>query len=81
MMGDRVISLLGLFVFIGIGYLGSHNRQAVRWNTIFWGVSLQLLLGIIILKTQIGLAVFQFLGNLVSQFLDFSDAGAKISLW
>ena len=77
-MGDRIVSLLGLLVFIGIGYLGSNNRRAIRWNTIFWGVSLQLILGIIILKTQIGLAVFQFLGSLVSQFLDFADAGSKL---
>ncbi|ELS01301.1 nucleoside transporter [Xenococcus sp. PCC 7305] len=77
-MSDRFISLLGLLVFIGIGYLGSNNRRAVRWNTVLWGVGLQLLLGVIILKTQFGLAVFQFLGNLVSQFLDFSDAGAKL---
>ena len=77
-MSDRVISLLGLLVFIGIGYLGSNNRQAVRWNTVLWGVGLQLLLGVIILKTQLGLAVFQFLGDVVKQFLDFSDAGAKL---
>ena len=77
-MSDRVISLLGLLVFIGIGYLGSNNRQAVRWNTVLWGVGLQLLLGVIILKTQIGLAIFQLLGDFVRQFLDFSDAGAKL---
>ena len=77
-MSDRVISLLGLLVFIAIGYLGSNNRKAVRWNTVGWGVGLQLVLGVIILKTQVGLAVFQFLGDVVRQFLDFSDAGAKL---
>ncbi len=77
-MSDRVISLLGLLVFIAIGYLGSNNRKAVRWNTVGWGVGLQLLLGVIILKTQVGLAVFKFLGDVVRQFLDFSDAGAKL---
>ncbi len=77
-MGDRIISLFGLLVFIGIGYFGSNNRQAVRWSTVLWGVSLQLLLGVIILKTQIGLAVFQLLGDVVRQFLNFSDAGAKL---
>ncbi len=50
----------------------------MRWNTVLWGVGLQLLLGVIILKTQIGLAVFQLLGNFVRQFLNFSDAGAKL---
>ncbi|MDJ0899248.1 MAG: NupC/NupG family nucleoside CNT transporter [Xenococcus sp. MO_188.B8] len=77
-MSDRVISLFGLLVFIAIGYLGSHNRQAVRWNTLLWGVGLQLLLGVMILKTQVGLAIFQFLGDVVIKFLDFSDAGAKL---
>ena len=77
-MSDRVISLFGLLVFIAIGYLGSHNRQAVRWNTVLWGVGLQLLLGVMILKTQVGLAIFQFLGDVVIKFLDFSDAGAKL---
>ena len=77
-MGDRIISLFGLLVFIGIGYFGSNNRQAVRWSTVLWGVGLQLLLGVIILKTQIGLAVFQLLGDVVRQFLNFSDAGAKL---
>ena len=77
-MSDRVISLLGLLVFIAIGYLASNNRKAVRWNTVGWGVGLQLFLGVIILKTQVGLTVFQFLGDVVRQFLDFSDAGAKL---
>ncbi|NEO98235.1 MAG: hypothetical protein F6K58_05990 [Symploca sp. SIO2E9] len=74
---ERVISLLGLLVFIGLGYLFSVNRAAVRWSTVLWSVGLQLILAIFILKTAVGLAVFQFLGNLVSRFLDFSDVGAQ----
>ncbi|MEO0534536.1 MAG: NupC/NupG family nucleoside CNT transporter [Cyanobacteria bacterium P01_A01_bin.123] len=73
---ERGISLLGLVVFVGIAYGLSVNRQAVRWRTVAWGIGIQLILALFILRTPIGLGVFQFLGNLVTQFLDFTDAGA-----
>ncbi|MCG8362233.1 MAG: NupC/NupG family nucleoside CNT transporter, partial [Pseudanabaenales cyanobacterium] len=76
-MMERLISLLGLVVFVGIAYAFSHNRPAVRWRPVLWGIALQLILALFILKTPVGLAVFQFLGNLVNRFLDFSDAGAS----
>ena len=77
-MGYRWISLLGLLVFIGISYLASNNRKSIPWNTVLWGIALQLILGVLILKTTTGLAVFQFLGSLIQQFLNFSDQGAKL---
>ncbi len=76
-MNQRIISLLGLIVFVGIGYLFSVNRQAIRWATVLWGIGLQLVLAVLILKTTIGLTIFQFLGDRTKELLDFSDAGAK----
>ncbi len=77
-MSYHLISLLGLIAFIGISYLFSNNRQLIPWHTVLWGVALQLILGVFILKSAIGLTVFQFLGSGVRQFLDFSDQGAKL---
>lgn len=74
---ERAISLFGLIVFIGISYAFSVNRQAIRWHPVLWGIALQLIFAILILKTAPGLAVFQFLGNCVTQFLNYSDQGAK----
>jgi CNT family concentrative nucleoside transporter len=53
------------------------NRQAVRWHPVLWGIGLQFILAVLILKTQAGFALFEFLGNAVSHFLNFSDQGAK----
>lgn len=77
-MSYRLISLLGLFIFIGIGYLCSNNRQLIPWNTVLWGVALQSILGVVLLKSALGLRVFQFLGAVAEKFLDFSDEGAKL---
>lgn len=77
-MSYRFISLLGLSVFVCISYLGSNNRRLVPWNTVLWGIALQLVLGVLLLKSEIGLKTFQFLGSVAEQFLDFSDAGAKL---
>ena len=77
-MSYHLISFLGLIVFIGIGYIFSHNRQLIPWRTVLWGVALQLILGVFVLKSALGLSIFQFLGSAVEQFLDFSDRGAKL---
>lgn len=74
---ERLIALLGLGVFIAIAYGMSTNRQAIRWQPILWGIALQLIFALFIIRTPIGLAIFQFLGDVVTQFLNFSDAGAS----
>lgn len=74
---ERAISALGLVVFVGISYAFSINRRAIRWRLVLWGIALQLIFALLILKTTAGFAVFKFLGDVVSQFLNFSDAGAK----
>ena len=74
---ERAIPALGLAVFVGIGYLLSANRKAVKWRPVLWGVGLQLILGVIVLRTAAGYAAFKWLGDLVTRFLDFSDEGAR----
>ena len=74
---ERLIPVFGLAVFVGLSYAFSVDRRAVKWSPVLWGIALQLIFAILILKTAPGLAVFKFLGDMVTQFLNFSDAGAK----
>ncbi|MCC5626078.1 Na+ dependent nucleoside transporter N-terminal domain-containing protein, partial [Nostoc sp. CHAB 5715] len=74
---ERAISALGILVFIGISYAFSVNRRAVRWRIVAWGLGLEFAFALVILKTPWGLNVFKSLGDIVSQFLAFSDVGAK----
>ncbi|MBE9210800.1 NupC/NupG family nucleoside CNT transporter [Nostoc sp. LEGE 06077] len=74
---ERAISFLGILVFIGISYALSVERQAIRWRTVAWGLGLEFIFALLILKTPWGLNVFKSLGDIVSNFLAFSDVGAK----
>ncbi len=74
---ERAISALGIIVFIGISYALSIQRHAVRWRTVAWGLGLEFVFALIILKTPWGLNAFKSLGNIISNFLAFSDVGAK----
>ncbi len=74
---ERAISALGVLVFLAISYALSVNRRAIRWRTVAWGLGLEFTFALLILKTPGGLAVFKALGDVVSNFLAFSDVGAK----
>ncbi|AFY30827.1 NupC/NupG family nucleoside CNT transporter [Calothrix sp. PCC 7507] len=74
---ERVISVLGILVFVGIAYALSINRSAIRWRTVVWGLGLEFIFALVILKTPWGLKIFKSLGDIVSNFLAFSDVGAK----
>ncbi len=76
LVGLRGQSVAGVFCFFGIVAAFSENLRAVRWSTIFWGIVLQLVLAILVLKVDIVYAAFHQLGNIVKQFISFSDEGA-----
>jgi CNT family concentrative nucleoside transporter len=73
----RLIAALGFVVFLALAWGLSTNRKAVRWRAVAWGLGLQVLLALFVLKTPLGFALFSFAGRLVRKFLDFSDAGAS----
>ncbi|MFM7405725.1 MAG: NupC/NupG family nucleoside CNT transporter [Cuspidothrix sp.] len=74
---ERAISILGICIFIAISYAISVNRKAIKWGTVAWGLGLEFILALVILKTSWGLNLFKSLGNIVGNFLAFSDVGAK----
>ncbi len=55
----RLVSVLGLAVFLGIAWLASNNRRAIRWRIVAWGIGLQVLFALAILKTGPGYAAFR----------------------
>lgn len=74
---ERLVSLLGLFVMIGVAYLWSENKKAIQWRTIITGVLLQVLFGLVILKTNFGRSVFDSIGRGFNAILGFTAEGSK----
>ena len=74
---DRIVSFFGLLVMIGIAYLCSENKKAIQWRTVLTGIGLQILFGLIILKTSFGRTVFDSIGRGFNAILGYTTEGAK----
>jgi len=73
---ERFTGLLGIVLILGIAYLLSNNRKSINYRTVGVGFGLQVVLAIFILKTDIGQAVFQWLGDSINTLLGQADKGA-----
>ena len=43
----------------------------------FWGLGLQFIFALLVLRTSWGYEAFKWLGDRVQEFLEYSDAGAE----
>ncbi len=70
-------SLVGLIVILTIAYLWSSNRRAIDGRTVAWGLGLQILFALLVLKTGAGQMVFERLGAAITRLLSFADEGSS----
>jgi len=73
----NLVSLVGMLTLIFIGWLISENRKKILWRTIVWGTLLQVILGIIVLKTPPGRWFFEFFNKMFIVLVSFADRGAE----
>ncbi len=71
----RFTGLLGLAVILGVAWLISTDRKAIKLRIVAWGMGLQLAFAVLVLKTNFG-KVFQAIGAGVNAMLGYSEAGA-----
>ena len=74
---SRLIGLLGLAAIVGLGVALSHNRRAIRWRVVAWGLALQVLFAIFVLRVPAGQRLFRGLGTFVTTILGYSYAGSE----
>jgi concentrative nucleoside transporter, CNT family len=72
----RLTGVLGIAVILGLAYLFSTDRRAIKLKTIAWGLGLQLALGLFVLRVPSGQIIFQTLGTGAKHLLDFSYVGS-----
>ena len=76
-MLERLLPLLGIAVILAIAYLCSTNRKAIRLKTVLWGLGLQFVLALVVLKTAWGRLFFEWVGAKINHLLDFAFVGSE----
>jgi CNT family concentrative nucleoside transporter len=76
-LGQRLIGVLGIAVMLGLVVLMSSDRRRINWRLVASGLTLQLVFGLAVLKTDAGQWFFQRLGGLVTALLGFQEQGAR----
>lgn len=74
---QQLISFGGVCMFIILIFIFSAHRAAVSWRPVFWGLGMQFCIGLFVIRTTPGLVAFQWLGQQVQIFLDYTKAGSS----
>lgn len=70
-----MVGFLGIVILLAIAFFLSNDWKKINYRIVGWGLGLQLLFALFILKTPIGKPVFGFLDKAISKLISFSDAG------
>jgi CNT family concentrative nucleoside transporter len=60
---------------LGIAWALSENRQRFPWRIVVWGLALQTLFALLILRTRIGRSIFDGFQEVVTRFTGFANEG------
>ncbi len=69
--------IIGMGFLIFISFLLSNNRKAINWKAASFGLLIQLILAIGVLKIPFVQAIFEFAGKIFVKILDFTMEGTK----
>ena len=68
--------IIGIIVLLGIAFLLSSQRKAIKWKTILIGLSLQFILAFGVLKIGWVKQIFNVLGGFFTAVLEFTENGS-----
>ncbi|XP_041609218.1 sodium/nucleoside cotransporter 1 isoform X2 [Vulpes lagopus] len=74
---EQLVSFAGICVFIGLLFACSKHHYAVSWRAVSWGLGLQFVLGLFVIRTEPGFIAFQWMGNQIQIFLSYTDVGSS----
>jgi len=73
---EQFTGLIGIVVLLGIAFALSNNRKKINLRILGWGLGLQMIFAIFILKLPFGGILFGYLDKAVRKLISFSDAGS-----
>ncbi|MGH0030547.1 MAG: NupC/NupG family nucleoside CNT transporter [Myxococcota bacterium] len=75
--GLRAVSVLGFAALLAVAWLCSSDRRRIAWRTVAWGVGLQVVLAVLLLRTPLGDAFFHGMNAVVAALTRYTDAGVR----
>jgi CNT family concentrative nucleoside transporter len=72
----RFAGVLGIAIMMGLAYVFSTNRRAIRLKTVLWGLGLQFLFALFVLRVDWGRRGIALAGSAVEHLLNCSFAGS-----
>jgi CNT family concentrative nucleoside transporter len=73
----RFTGILGLLTMLGLAYAFSTNRRAIRLKTVAWGLGLQFVFAVFVLRIDAGRRAFQTAGDVVNRLLSYAFVGSQ----
>src|SRR5229473_3509938 len=73
----RFTGILGLLTMLVLAYAFSTNRRAIRLKTVAWGLGLQFVFAIFVLRIEAGRVAFQKAGDAVNRLLSYAFVGSQ----
>ena len=73
----RLMGFAGLATMLGLAFLFSTNRRKISIKTVIWGISLQFLFALFVLRFSFGRSLLTWAGAGVNQLLSYSFAGSS----
>jgi CNT family concentrative nucleoside transporter len=72
----RFTGLLGLIVILAVAWLFSTHKREIKLRLLAWGMGLQFLFALLVLKTDFGI-IFQRIGDGVNAMLSYAEVGSQ----
>lgn len=76
-MIGRLTGVIGIVLIVLLGIALSRDRRAIRWSVIAWGLGLQVVFALFVLRVPFGQRLFRGLGDLITAVLGYGYAGTQ----
>ncbi|HTU41517.1 MAG TPA: nucleoside transporter C-terminal domain-containing protein [Candidatus Aquilonibacter sp.] len=73
----RFTGILGVLTMLTLAYIFSTNRRAIRLKTMFWGLGLQFVFAVFVLRVELGRRMFQIAGDAANRVLNYAFVGSE----
>lgn len=74
---NRYLNIVGIITIFALAYVFSRNKKAIAYQQVLTAFALQILLAVVVLKTDVGRTVVEGIAVYINKLYDFTDVGIR----